>query len=126
VKRKKWRPAPGGEFDRFGRWRCTEWLEFVRTLPCECSDPRCPNCSPSGITPTHVVAAHLRSMAGIGAKPHDFLVYPLSDTIHRTFHVHGHPSVGWQLERVTRALKRGLQAGVIRIDHERDDGDIPY
>ena len=107
-----------------GRWRSAAWRAFVRSLDCGCHDPRCPNCNHLG-PPDAVIAAHLRSQAGMGTKPDDFLCYPLSDTIHTTFHNVGHPDVAWQLERVTRTLRAGLRRGVIRIDTETET-DIPW
>lgn len=94
------------------RWKNKDWLAFVRSLPCRCKDPRCPNCNGSGLI-DKVVAAHLRSNTGIGRKPHDFLTYPLSDFIHRTFHYHGHPSVAWQLERVAEVWHVAFERGVL-------------
>jgi hypothetical protein len=87
-------------FDRFGRWRSAQWRRFIRTLPCSCRDPRCPNCDPAKGS-TAVVAAHL--------------CYPLSDHIHRVWHDTGQPSVELQLELVTIALRAGLSAGVLQI-----------
>lgn len=98
-----------------GRWRSSAWREFVRSLPCSCADPRCGNCNGSG-NYSPVIAAHLRNMSGMGGKPDDFLTYPLSDHIHKAFHSEGQPGVGWQLEQVTRALRAGLEKGVLRLD----------
>lgn len=102
------------------RWESPEWRAFVRSLPCSCRDPRCGHCNDLGLgfssVANPVVAAHLRSHAGIGQKPCDFLCYPLSDQIHKVFHAHGHPSVEWQLERVAQTLRAGFERNVLKVD----------
>lgn len=99
-----------------GRWKSDSWKEFVRQLPCACHDPRCGNCNGKGPF-TDVIAAHLRTAyTGMGARPDDFLVYPLSDGIHKIFHATEQPGVAWQLERVTDALRAGFSQGVLSID----------
>lgn len=101
------------------RWESPEWRAFVRSLPCSCRDPRCAYCN--GVnslepwTGTRVVAAHLRSHAGMGQKPDDLLCFPLSDQIHQVFHSKGHPSVEWQLERVAQTLRLGFERNVLRV-----------
>lgn len=97
------------------RWESPEWRAFVRSLPCSCQDPRCGNCNGRG-PETRVVAAHLRSYAGAGQKPCDFLCLPLSDQIHKLYHSVGHPSVEWQLERVASALRAGFERNVLKVD----------
>lgn len=101
-------------FDRYGRWRSDAWRAFVRSLECSCREPGCPNCTLIGPR-AQVVAAHLRSMAGIGAKPDDFLVYPLSDSTHKDWHAHGQPTVARQLELVAVALRAGFRQGVLVV-----------
>ena len=92
--------------------RSKAWRAFVRSLPCGCRDPRCPNCSWAGYS--DVEAAHLRSQTGGAQKPSDILCYPLSGDIHRIFHGKaGHPSVAWQLARVVRVLDYALDQGVL-------------
>jgi len=54
-------------------------------------------------------------MAGIGAKPDDFLVYPLSDSTHKDWHAHGQPTVARQLELVAVALRAGFRQGVLVV-----------
>jgi hypothetical protein len=101
------------------RWQSPEWRAFVRSLPCSCRDPRCDNCSGvvSGVgREFRVVAAHLRSHAGIGQKPDDTMCYPLSDQIHKLYHRVGHPSVEWQLERVAATLRAGFERNVLKVD----------
>lgn len=111
----------GATMDRFGRWRSSEWLEFVRSLRCACRDPRCPACSRlldlDGSR--HIVAAHLRTCStGTGAKPDDFLAYPLTDTVHKLYHSGGQPGAEWQLERVAEALRAGFRRGVLVVRPE--------
>lgn len=97
------------------RWGSPEWRAFVRSLPCSCRDPRCHNCSFTAYPTTPVIAAHLRNFAGMGQKPCDFLVYPLSDQIHKVFHSNGQQSVSWQLERVIATLRAGFERGVLQV-----------
>lgn len=116
-KTKPWEvPKRGWTMDRRGRWRSKEWLDFVRSLPCSCRDPRCPNCHTlaNGRGPVVVVAAHLRlgARTGMGAKPDDFLTYPLSDWIHREYHNGGQQSVEWQMERVVQAWRAAWSRGM--------------
>jgi len=119
MRRRFRRPSEG--IDKFGLWRSRRWLEFVRSLPCSCRRHDCPNCSRHALgEPTPVVAAHLRSHGAMGVKPDDFLVYPLADAMHRRFHDTGQPSVEWQLDRVTEALRAGFDAGVLRCVEQKD------
>lgn len=111
-------------FDRAGRWRSDEWKAFVRRLQCRCEDPRCPSCGMrEGSGPGGVIAAHLRSNAGMGIKPDDFLVYPLTNSIHTTFHNKEQPGVELQLQWVTHALRAGFQAGVLQVNEPTYDID---
>lgn len=106
------------------RWQSAEWLKFVRSLPCRCGDPRCPPCS--GERQDRIVAAHLRNRTGVGQKPHDFLVYPLSDTIHRIFHDKGQPDVAWQLERVTEVWHIAFDRGLLTFSTSFDLEGLPF
>lgn len=114
----------GGTLDKLGRWRSSAWLDFVRRLRCACRDPRCPACSrllePDGSR--RIVAAHLRTcQTGAGAKPDDFLAYPLTDAMHRLYHGGGQPGAEWQLERVAEALRAGFRRGVLVVRSEAVD-----
>jgi len=99
-------------------WKSSEWREFVRSLPCRCDDPRCPNCSPYTAKggPVRVEAAHLRSQTGVGQKPPDFMCYPLSSAIHAIYHREGHPGVAWQLARVQEVLSAAFERGALQFD----------
>lgn len=105
--------------DKFGRWRSIDYLRWVRSLSCCCRDSRCPNCgiNPSGKT-DHVVAAHIRygTDVGLGIKPDDFLVIPLTNTIHTIFHQSGHPALKWQMERLAGVLCMAFRRGVLKLD----------
>ena len=96
---------PTWGMDKFGRWRSRTWLAWVREL----------RCSESGVH-GDVVAAHFRTAcSGIGAKPDDFLVYPLSDRVHKRYHQEGHPDHAdqwrWTTAVILRMLNRGALAG---------------
>lgn len=115
-------------FDRAARWRASAWRAFVRSLPCSCRDPRCRNCNPWKGAPTRVVAAHFRTTStGLSLKPDDFLIYPLSDQIHRVYHDGGQPGIEWQVERVAETLREGFRRGVLSLGHpEPPEGAIPW
>ena len=106
------------------RWRNKKRLAFVRSLRCRCRDPRCPPCSGTGSD--RIVAAHLRSMSGAGIKPHDFVTYPLSQTIHTLFHNHGQNAVSWQLARVEEVWAEAFDRGVLLFDSSVDFEEVPF
>lgn len=103
------------------RWDSPEWREFVRSLPCRCKDPRCPNCS--GGVPVRVICAHMRSQTGLGRKPHDLWTYPLSDKVHQVFHMRGQPSLAWQIQRIEEVWSVALTRGIIRFDFDVPEVD---
>lgn len=109
------KPEPVWTF-KSGRWRSKAWLEWVRTLPCQCEDPRCPLCTRT--CNDRIVAAHLRygPQVGMGIKPDDFLVYPLSNTIHEVFHREGQQSFGWQMERVIWVWREAIRQGILVVE----------
>jgi hypothetical protein len=99
------------------RWRSPGYLAYVRSLGCRCQDPRCPNCQHErGLARVPVQAAHLRMTGcGMGVKPDDFMVYPLSAAMHELFHRKGHPGDAWQMDRVIWTWREAFRDGIFCI-----------
>lgn len=97
-----------------GRWRSSEWLQWVREQPCCCGMAQCPNCGGWAGRET-VEAAHWRygAACGLGRKPDDFMVYPLSWSQHRIFHGGGQPPHAVQYQWVRSVWARALGQGIL-------------
>ena len=96
------------------RWACYEYRACVRTLPCRCGDDRCPACTEGAPGDATVIAAHLRCFTGMGQRPSDWWVYPLSAHIHQVFHNEGQPSIEWQIARVDEVWLAAIAEGEAR------------
>jgi len=94
-----------GTWDRFGRWRSPRWRSWVRTLPCVCNGSY------------QTIAAHFRygSQVGTGAKPDDFLVYPVTHETHQRWHQTGQPSWAQQAEWVAGVWRMAARRGLLAI-----------
>ena len=97
-------------------WKSQDWLRFVRSLPCCCKLSSCPNCS--GGVPERVEVHHIRYGAhvGLGRKPDDFLVLPLSPAMHSRVHLHEELTLVGQWQRLLEVWAIAERCGFLLVD----------
>jgi hypothetical protein len=52
---------------------------------------------------------------GLAVKPDDLFTIPLDGLVHQGFHDHGHPDLGWQMERLARTWRQAFEAHVFEL-----------
>lgn len=88
------------------RWQCREYLDWVKTQPCEC-------CNQPSDDPHHLIGW---GQGGMGTKAHDIFAIPLCRKHHTELHndrLAFERKYGSQLEMIIKVLDRAYALGVL-------------